>query len=276
MRRGIALWLVLLAGLLQAATPVSAEVSAGRPRVVTTAPSLSEIMVELGAAAQVVGILDGGPRPAALEQVPSLGRQGQLNLEALLALQPDLILLWPDGLGSVLHARLRELGIPLIETQPHSLAELATQLAVIGRAVGRAEAGERLAGELRAGIAALQAQYGQRPVLEVFYQVWDRPLYTLGGRQIISDALRLCGARNVFDDLTLPAPQVSIEAVLARDPAVILVGDAHLAADWRRWSQLRAVRRQQVFVVPDSGLVRPSFQMLAATEKLCAHLDQAR
>lgn len=271
MRRGIALLLALLATLSHAALAAQPAL-----RVVTTAPSLSDIMIELGAAEQVVGILDGGPRPPELADVPSLGRQGQLNLEALLALQPDLILLWPDGLGPALHARLRELGIPLIETQPHSLSELATQLAVIGRAVGRAEAGERLAHTMRAEIAELRTRYARAEPLTVFYQVWDRPLYTLGGRQIISDALRLCGARNVFEDLSLPAPQVSVEAVLARDPQVILVGDAHLATDWQRWSHLRAVQAQQVWAVPDSRLVRPSFQMLAATRQLCAQLARAR
>ena len=106
----------------------------------------------------------------------------------------------------------RDLLRRLIEAQPHSLDELAGQLAVIGAAVGHAEQGERLATRMRAGVAELAARHARAEPLTVFYQVWGRPMYTLGGKQIISDALRLCGARNVFGDLELPAPQVSVEA----------------------------------------------------------------
>lgn len=261
--------LLLASGLAQAAQQ-------GAQRVVALAPSLSEIMVELGAGERLVGVLDAGPRLPALAHLPSLGRYGQLNLEALLALQPDLILLWPDSVGPAMHAQLRALGIPLIETQPHSLDELAGQLETIGAAVGHAGQGTRLAARLRQRLADLAARHARAEPLTVFYQVWDRPLYTLGGRQIISDALRLCGARNVFADLQLPAPQVSVEAVLARDPAVILVGEPGQAAAWQDWPQLTAVQRGQVWEVPDEGIERPSFQMLGATEKLCALLDTAR
>lgn len=254
----------------------NANAGEGAQRVVALAPSLSEIMLELDAAERLVGVLDGGPRPAGLEHLPSLGRYGQLNLEALLALRPDLILLWPDSVGPAMQAQLAALGIPLIEARPRSLDELAGQLAEIGAAVGHAGEGERLAQRLREGVRDLAARHARAEPLTVFYQVWDRPLYTLGGRQIVSDALRLCGARNVFDDLSLPAPQVGVEAVLARDPALILVGEAAQADAWQAWPQLRAVRLGQVWQVPDRGLERPSFQMLAATAKLCARLAQAQ
>jgi vitamin B12 transport system substrate-binding protein len=266
---------LLLFVLLLAAPLVQAEQDGAR-RVVALAPSLSEIMLELDAAERLVGVLDGGPRLPALAHLPSLGRHGQLSMETLLSLQSDLILLWPDSVGPAVRAQLLSLGIPLIEAQPHSLDELAGQLAVIGAAVGHAEQGERLAARMRAGVRELAARHARAEPLTVFYQVWDRPMYTLGGKQIISDALRVCGARNVFDDLELPAPQVSVESVLARDPAVILVGEPGQMEVWQAWPQLTAVRRSQVWEVPDEGLERPSFQMLAATERLCRLLGGAR
>jgi len=272
MRRLLLAVLLLVAALAQAAEPAGQ----GARRVVALAPSLSEIMLELDAAERLVGVLDGGPRLPVLAHLPSLGRHGQLSMETLLSLQPDLILLWPDSVGPAVQAQLQSLGIPLIEAQPHSLDELAGQLAAIGAAVGHAEQGRRLATRMREGVRELAVRHARTEPLTVFYQVWDRPMYTLGGRQIISDALRLCGARNVFDDLELPAPQVSVESVLARDPAVILLGEPGQAGAWQAWPQLTAVRRGQVWEVPDEGLERPSFQMLAATEKLCRLLDQAR
>jgi len=110
----------------------------------------------------------------------------------------------------------------------------------------------------------------------VFYQVWHQPLYTIGGGQIISRALEVCGARNLFAALTLPAPQVSVEAVLAADPEVILAGSGAELEPWKAWPQLSAVRLGQLLAVPDKGLERPSFQMLKATERLCERLAEAR
>ena len=109
----------------------------------------------------------------------------------------------------------------------------------------------------------------------MFYQVWDRPLYTVGGGQIISDALEVCGARNVFADLTLPAPQVSIEAVLQRNPEVILASDQAQLDAWKAWPQVAAVAQGQLLLVTDKGLERPSGQMIEATAKLC-QVDRAR
>jgi vitamin B12 transport system substrate-binding protein len=115
----------------------------------------------------------------------------------------------------------------------------------------------------------LRQRYQRAEPLRVFYQVWSPPLYTVGGGQIISDALSVCGARNVFDDLTLPAPQVSIESVLQRNPEVILAADQPQLDAWKAWPQVAAVAQGRLLLVPDKGLERPSGQMLEALAQLC-------
>ncbi|WP_369958660.1 cobalamin-binding protein [Pseudomonas benzenivorans] len=245
-------------------------------RVVSLAPSLSEIVVELDAVDLLVGVLDGGERPASLRHLPSVGRYGQLEMESLIGLQPDLVLLWPDSISPAQRQQLQDFGIPLLIAEPRDLDNLAEQFAEIGARLGRPEQGHRLRQRFGERLAELRARYRRERPLRVFYQIWDKPLYTIGGRQIISDALRLCGAENVFADLALPAPQVSVEAVLQRDPEVILAGSGAQLDIWRSWPDLAAVRRNQLYPVPDKGLERPSFQMLAATEKLCALLAEAR
>jgi vitamin B12 transport system substrate-binding protein len=257
--------------LLCLALPAAAQL-----RVVSLAPSLTETMLDLGAADLLVGVLDGGERPPALVDLPSVGRYGQLQAEALLSLQPDLVLLWPDSVGAAGRAQLKDLAIAQLVVEPRSLEQLARSFIEIGERIGRADQGHRLARRFESGLAALRERH-RRPVpLRVFYQVWDRPLYTLGGRQIVSDALRVCGAENVFAELPLPAPQVSVEAVLQRDPAVILVSEPGQASAWKDWPQLTAVKKGQVWAVPDRGLERPSFQMLQATERLCRLLDAGK
>lgn len=248
---------------------------AAAPRVVSLAPSLSEIVVELHAGDLLVGVLDGGERPAALAHLPSVGRYGQLDLERLLSLKPDLILLWPASVTPAQRAQLEHLGIALVNAEAHDLDSLITQIAYIGERLERSEAGQRYAGQLRTRLAELRKRYHREQPLRVFYQVWDKPLYTVGGGQIISDALKVCGARNLFADLPLPAPQVSIESVLQRDPQVIVAGDQLQVEAWKPWRQISAVRDARLLRVPDKGLERPSGQMIEATARLCEALAKA-
>ncbi|WP_445180762.1 cobalamin-binding protein [Pseudomonas sp. McL0111] len=256
------LWLALL--LLAVSAPVLASL-----RVVSLAPSLSEIVVELDSADLLVGVLDAGERPAAIQNVPSVGRYGQLDMERLLSLKPDLLLLWPGSVGPAQRDQLKRLSIPTFVAEPHSLEQLSAQIETIAVQLGRAERGVKLGGDLRQKLDDLRQRYHRDTPLRVFYQVWDQPLYTVGGGQIISDALEVCGARNVFADLTLPAPQVSVEAVLQRNPEVILASDQAQLNAWKAWPQVAAVTQHQLLLVTDKGLERPSGQMIEATAKLC-------
>ena len=238
-------------------------------RVVSLAPSLSEIVVELGSADLLVGVLDAGDRPAELKDLPSVGRYGQLDMERLLSLKPDLLLLWPGSVGPAQREQLKRLNIPTYVADPHNLEQLTAQIEAIAAQLGRPERGVSLAADLRQSLAALRQRYRREEPLRVFYQVWDRPLYTVGGGQIISDALDVCGARNVFADLALPAPQVSVEAVLQRNPEVILASDQAQLEAWKAWPQVTAVAQGRLRLVTDKGLERPSGQMIEATAKLC-------
>ncbi len=241
-------------------------------RVISLAPSMSEIMLELQADGLLVGVVDGGDRPAALQALPSVGRQGQLDLERLVSLRPDLLLLWPGSIAPAQRDQLSRLGIATYSAEPHTLVQLIDQIETLAQRLGLADQGQAYAGALRERLRQLRDQYHREQPLRVFYQVWDRPLYTLGGQQVVSDALAVCGARNVFDDLTPPAPQVSVESVLLRDPQVILAGDAAQLQSWKAWPTIDAVAGGRLLVVPDKGIERPSGQMIEATARLCALL----
>ena len=256
---------VWLAVLLLAASGSAVAVE----RVVSLAPSLSEIVVELGSADLLVGVLDAGERPAELKNLPSVGRYGQLDMERLLSLKPDLLLLWPGSVGPAQRDQLKRLNIPTFVAEPHSLDQLTAQIEAIAAQLGRPERGISLTTDLRQRLDELRQRYRRDQPLRVFYQVWDRPLYTVGGEQIISDALEVCGAQNVFADLKLPAPQVSVEAVLQRNPEVILASDQAQLDAWKAWPQVAAVAQGQLRLVTDKGLERPSGQMVEATAKLC-------
>lgn len=242
-------------------------------RVVSLAPSMTEIVMELQATDLLVGVLDGVDRPTVLEALPSVGRYGQLNMEQLVSLKPDLLLLWPDSVAPAQRAQLQRLGIEIFTGEPRNLDQLLEQIEAIAVRLDRVEQGRAYVAERRQRLSELRQQYHREQPLRVFYQVWNSPLYTLGGGQIISDALAVCGARNVFADLDQPAPQVSVESVLQRDPQVILAGDDSQLEEWKAWPGLSAVAGNRLLMVPDKGLERPSGQMIDATARLCAVLD---
>lgn len=161
----------------------------GQPR-----PSLSEIVVELDSADLLVGVLDAGERPAAIADVPSVGRYGQLDMERLLSLKPDLLLLWPGSVGAGQRDQLKRLNIPTFVAEPHTLTQLAAQIEAIAEQLGRPERGAQRAAELRKQLDDLRQRYRRDVPLRVFYQVWDKPLYTVGAGR--SSAMRLrCAAR---------------------------------------------------------------------------------
>jgi vitamin B12 transport system substrate-binding protein len=250
--------LLLMCGATQAAE-----------RVISLAPSLTEIVVELGASDVLVGVLDGGERPAPIARLPSVGRYGQLEMERLLSLSPSVLLLWPGSVSTAQRDQLQRLNIPTFVAEPHTLDQLAEQFEQIGERLGRAENGKRMASQFRERLSELRQRYRRDMPLRVFYQVWDQPLYTVGGRQIISDALHVCGAENLFADLEQPAPQVGLESVLQRNPDVIVAGSQAQLAAWKAWPQVKAVAEKRLIEVPDKGLERPSGQMIEAIAKLC-------
>ena len=263
------LWLAVL--LLAVGTQAMAAT-----RVVSLAPSLSEIVVELGATDLLVGRLEAGETLPELVNVASVGGYGQLDMERLLSLRPDLILLWPGSVGVAQRDQLKRLNIPTFTAEPKNLTQLIDQVEGVATALNRAERGRELAARLRARLEQLRQQHAREQPLRVFYQVWDRPLYTVGGGQIISDALALCGARNVFADVSLPAPQVSVESVLQRNPDVIIAGTQAQLDAWKAWPQLEAVKQGRLLLLADKGLERPSGQMIEATARLCEQLAEPK
>jgi hypothetical protein len=129
-------------------------------RVVSLAPSMTEIMLELQADDLLVGVLDGGERPAALRDLPSVGRQGQLDMERLLSLRPDLLLLWPGSVPPAQRDQLKRLGIATFSAEPHDIDQLIEQIEAIAGRIGRAEQGHSYAKPCASGCSSCASSIG--------------------------------------------------------------------------------------------------------------------
>lgn len=241
-------------------------------RIVALTPHLTELLFAVGAGAQLVGVDSASDYPQAAQALPRVGDFSRINFERILALKPDLVLVWAGGNRAADIHGLRQMGLPVLQTQATRLDDVARLLRLIGQASGHAQEGEAAAQDFLARLATLRTRAARHPPIRVFYQVWDRPLMTVGGTHWISDALVLCGARNVFADLQGLAPVVSPEAVLQRAPVLIVSGsDApDMRRRWQRFTGLPAVKNQAFARVDADRLHRPTPRLLDGVAELCA------
>ncbi len=248
-------------------------------RIVSLAPGATEMLFAAGAGDEVIATVEYSDEPAAARAVPRIGDAATIDMERLVALEPDVVIAWPAGGNPAQRAKIAALGIPLYQQQVVRLAELPAALRRLGLLAGTQAAAEAAAQGLERRLAALGRTYGagagRHPT--VLLQVWNRPVYTIGGRHLMSDALALCGARNVFADLSEPAPLVDTEAIIARNPDIIVAASppgesAAWVADWQRFGSLAAVRSGRVVGFEDQGLSRLGPSVIDATEHLCRTL----
>jgi iron complex transport system substrate-binding protein len=248
-------------------------------RVVSLAPHLTEQLFAIGAGDLIVGTTDFADYPEAAKAVPRVARAHSVDLERVGAARPDLVAIWGSGFPPATIDAVRRLGAPVFVSEPARLADIATSMERLGTLTGRPAAPAVTAFSAR--LAALAERYrGRRPV-RVFYQVWSEPLMTLGGRHVVSEAIALCGGRNVFADLTAVAPRVSTEAVLAADPEVIVTAEpgarpSGALAMWQPFERIAAVRRQQLVTLDADRMNRHGPRIVDEIDTLCLAIDRAR
>ena len=256
------------------------SLTASAQRIVSLAPHATELLFAAGAGAQVIGVIEPADWPREAAGVPRVGDARSLDLERIIALRPDLAVAWPFTVPSQVE-RLRSLGVAIYITDAHTPDAIADDIERLGVLAGTEVQAQRAAAAFRSRLAAVRARTRDATPVRVFYEIWNQPLYTVGGAHLITAALAMCGGKNVFASSVLPAPSVSVEAVLAAAPDAIVAGtdDAVRPAwldDWRRWTSLPAVRRDNLMVVDANLLHRPGPRFAEGVEQLCAALDRAR
>ena len=284
---------LLLVGLLTTAAFSSAEpvsviddlgnkVSLDRPaqRIVALAPHIVEMVYAVGSGDKLVGAVNYSDYPKAAQKLPRVGTYKAFSAEAILRLNPDLILAWHSGNGSQRVAPVQALGIPVYFSEPRALDDIGLALEKIGVLAG-VENPAQAKLEFTAKLETLRSQYSHQSPVSVFYQVWNQPLQTLNGEHLISDIIRLCGGENVFSDAKILAPQISVESILRLNPQVIVasgMGEARpeWLDEWKRWPSLVAVKNQQLKFIPPDLIQRHTPRVLQGAKLMCEHLQQAR
>ena len=257
------------------------RLAAPAQRIVSLAPHLTELLFAAGAGGQVVGASDYSDYPPVARALPRVASAMRVELEAVLALEPDLVVAWPQAATRRAIDRLESLGLPVYRSEPRSLDQIPSTIERFGVLTGQSASAEATATAFRQRAAQLAERYSERGPVDVFYQVWNRPMVTVNGAHLISRIINLCGGRNVFAELPLLAPQIDREAVLAADPEVIIasgIGDSRPVwlEQWKNFPRLRAVREGQLYAMPADLLQRHTPRILDGAQRLCVILESAR
>ncbi len=277
---------VLLGAVLLAISSVETTAQVRQPavfenpeRIVTLSPHLAELVFAAGAGDLLVGTVEYSDYPPQALSIARIGDAFRIDSEKLAALGPDLILAWPGGNPQSLIDGLRNDGYQVLELAATGLESVAIQLRRIGELTGHADRAGRAADLYLAKVDRLRVENLQKPPIRVFYQVAQRPLFTIGRKQVISEVVSLCGGINIFADLDSLAPVVSMETVLLRNPQVILsarTGSANPLDIWLDYPAVAAVRLENLYLVDASLLARAGLRLADGAAQVCRLLDQAR
>ncbi len=256
----------------------AAESGEASSRVVTLAPSLTELVFAAGAGDRLVGVSAYSDFPGEAARLPQVADAGGISWESLLALRPDLVLAWRSGTRQADISRLAQLGMRVEAIDIAALADVPAAIRSIGKLTASAGA-ERTAAQFEQRLEGLRAANAGKPLVRTFFEISTKPLMTVSGRHVISEMITLCGGQNVFGDSPSLVPEPSREELAARNPVAILYGASPKAEPVDRaklYAGVANYRPQNTIAITADYAYRPGPRLLLAAAEICAALDAVR
>ena len=249
-------------------------------RVITLSPHLAEMLFNLGALNTLVGVSAYTDFPEELKNLPNIGDAFVLDIEKITILEPDIILAWESGTPRNIVDELVNLGFKVKIIKSKNLEDIASSILLLGDVVGNKNEAKKIANEFKTGIKYLKDTYQKKKKLRVFFQIDEKPIFTIGGSHFISELINICGGINIFSDVKQTAPSISEESVVSRDPEVIFSRD--LASNkmklkiWKKFDNMSAIKLDNLFYLNARELERPTSGLVNAGKEICSKLEQAR
>ena len=282
-------WIRILVALaLPVALPAQVQ------RIVSTTPSITEMLFALGLGDRVVGVTTFCRYPPAATKLPKIGSYTQPNLEVIVSLRPDLVIIQENPIR--LGAKLRGLGLRVLELDHRSVNDIYVSLDKIAGAAGVSERAQSLKASIRSQLDAVRREAAGLPRRRVMFLVGRTPnalegMMAVGKASYLNELMQIAGGDNIFADAVTAYPKISLEEILARDPDVIIdmgemantegVTEAdkrRVVRLWDRYPAIRAVREKRVYAVASDIFVVPGPRMVEATREFfrMIHPEQAR
>jgi iron complex transport system substrate-binding protein len=244
-------------------------------RIVSLAPSITEILFDLGLNEDIAGVTDFCDYPEAALNKPKIGGFVNPSMEKIVSLKPDLIIATRDGNRPETIQTLEDLGFSVYVTDPKGFDGVMKTIKDVGEVVGRGEESRRIARNMMIKKEYVVTLTQSLPKPSVFFQVGEAPMITVGRGTLANDLIRLAGGRSISENERMNYPIYSIETVISKAPEIIIISSMeskknylNLIKMWQNWKSIPAVKRKAVYVV-DSNLVdRPSPRIIEGLEAI--------
>ena len=240
-----------------------------KQRIITLSPHLAEIVAELGATDQLVGVSDASNFPNAVKQ-----------------LKPDLILIWKSGTSAKQQAALQSIfkgtNTQLVQSDAISLMDISNEFERLGKIIGKEKNAQEVAKKFQADLKKIEVDNQRKSQVTVFYQAWPSPVMTINGKHLISDMIKVCGGKQIFANEKILVPTVSIEAVIERNPEVVITASEFTNSStnndliWKKYPNMKVNQLGGYISINGDLMTRPTSRALIATQQICSFLDQVR
>jgi iron complex transport system substrate-binding protein len=248
----------------------------GEPhRIVTLAPSITEILYFLGLEDRVVGVTQFSYYPPEAKLKPKVGSYIDLNVEKIISLSPDLVIGTADGNQPGIVDLLEQAGIPVFIVNPRNIRQTIDTVAIVGRLCGVLKKASALSMQLSQRVDHIieRTKSERRPL--VFLQINLRPIMTINKDTFLHDLIQLAGGRNMTENEPITYPRISLEEVIRKKPEVIIIssmerGGRFEAArvEWLKWTSIPAVKEGRVHLIDSDLIDRPSPRIIEGLEAM--------
>ena len=248
-------------------------------RVISLAPSTTELAYAAGLGDKLVAVSEHSDYPEQAQKLEKIANYQSINVERIIALQPDLIIAWPGGNPAKELAKLAQFGFTIYNAQTGSLDDIAVNIEQLSHYADDPTIGQKAAAQFRAQLEQFKAQYNTEQTVSYFYQLSEKPIITVAQDRWPSEVFRFCGGINVFEDSAAPYPQVGLEQVIVANPQVIFTSRHAMENGnmWQAWQeQLQAIKQQQIWTLNASWINRPTPRTLDAINQVCELFETVR
>ncbi len=271
MKHFVALTLWCFSSVLWAQQPIE--------RIISLAPHATELAFAAGLGSKLVAVSDHSNYPEAAKQLEVISSYQGINIERIIALQPDLIIAWPAGNPIRELEKLKQFGLRIYYTKTDSLENIAENIEALSEYSDDPTVGHQAAEKFRHDLAQLKAKYQTNDKVRYFYQLAEKPVITLAKGKWPSEVFSFCGGENIFEDSSAPYPKIGIEQVILRNPDVIFTSEHAIknGTMWQSWQQqLQAVKNGYVWSLSSDWINRPTPRTLNAITEVCEHFKKVR
>lgn len=269
--KNITISLILIFPIIVLAAPAK--------KIIVLSPHAVEMLYAIGAGSNIIATTEYANFPDEAKNIPRIGGYYGIQIEKVMALNPDLIVTWSGGNKHSDLQQLKQLGLTLYDSNPTTLDSLATELENLGQLTGHSQQANKVATQYRQLLQQIAKNSHNKPKVRVFYQLWSEPLMTVARNSWIQQIIEVCRGDNVFAKAANDYPQLSIENVLLNNPQVIIQSQQQQnepSIAWQQWPEISAVKNHHIYQINADLLHRPSPRTILGIQTLCNTLDKVR